>query len=253
MSIPQNYYRGNLQSAVTFNNFPWVQYFLSTTPVNTIKREVEQVIYHVNNPDMLRLLLTINPDVDHPFLYGITPLLKAVNNNNVEIVKLLIDAGADINLDDNRGITPLINAITNNNADIVKLLIDAGADPIDPNPNLEENEERGETPLELANKTGNRQIIEIISGAILQLQLLTQIPAFARELQRLIVNRNSQKYITPYLKRLKDMYNTTQSTKDFGSLSIIQRELQDMITNYKHIATQAKDAALGYVMGFPPK
>lgn len=59
---------------------------------------------------------------------GSTPLLIAVNTNNPEAVKLLLSLGADPNAVDRKGWTPLISAADEGNEENVKLLLAAGAD-----------------------------------------------------------------------------------------------------------------------------
>ena len=55
-------------------------------------------------------------------------LKDAINNEQVETVILLIQNGVDVNFKYEDGVTPLIHALLMGNTDIFKALIDAGAD-----------------------------------------------------------------------------------------------------------------------------
>jgi ankyrin repeat protein len=49
--------------------------------------------------------------------------------DHIEIVKMLIKAKSDINLQDEEGDTPLHLAYKKNNPEIIKLLLESGANP----------------------------------------------------------------------------------------------------------------------------
>ena len=90
---------------------------------------------------MVRLLLEVDKDVNHPCLIGLTPLLVAAGNGYVEIARLLFAHGAAVDLAGPCGWTPLRAAVTlqigdhdtnygerRNHLDVARLLLSRGAD-----------------------------------------------------------------------------------------------------------------------------
>lgn len=71
---------------------------------------------------MVRLLVRRGANVDHPSNKGETALQHAVLHDHAEIVKLLIEGKADPNKADAKGYTPLALARRKGNPDILKLL-----------------------------------------------------------------------------------------------------------------------------------
>jgi ankyrin repeat protein len=87
------------------------------------------VLRVVNQPDLLKLLLTFKTEVNFFDSSGRTPLHVAAAGTGPESVKLLLAAGAKVNAKDKTyGATPLHWAARPGNRAIVELLLAAGAD-----------------------------------------------------------------------------------------------------------------------------
>ncbi len=158
-----------------------------------------------NDMDTIRLLLSKGADADAASAGGNTPLQSAASDCNLEAVKLLLskgakvdaknsfsgevkfgkiqmvnmtslmwaapycsvnviqpllDAGANVNARDIRQMTPLMLSVASEtqDVDVVRLLLKAGAD-------VNAKSSFGETPLDWANKFGNRQVIAALTAA----------------------------------------------------------------------------------------
>lgn len=87
---------------------------------------------------------------------GASPLVDAIRAQNVDKVKELIkNEGKDVNEEDEKGITPLIEATLTGNESLVKLIMEAGA-PAQPPAGFRH------TPLRAACLTGNVNLIELL-------------------------------------------------------------------------------------------
>jgi ankyrin repeat protein/beta-lactamase regulating signal transducer with metallopeptidase domain len=105
------------------------------------------------------LLITRGAKVDAENENGETPLHLAANRGHKEMVEVLIDNGADVNAKNiRRGATPLHTAVAASHKDVVVLLIKSGAD-------VNAKDRQGGTPLDLARRRGNAEIIEILTKA----------------------------------------------------------------------------------------
>lgn len=80
-----------------------------------------------NHKNLVKAILSKNPDINMKAENGETSLLLAVQKNNEPMVQLLLDANADVNIPRTDGQTPLIRAAKKCKPDMVKLLIAAGA------------------------------------------------------------------------------------------------------------------------------
>lgn len=91
-----------------------------------------------------------------------TALLLASKDGYTEIVRVLIAAGADLNAKSNSGWTALMEASRDDDIEIAKALIQAGADIY-----LRSNNGRrgGITPLMIASKRGNTEIVNMLKDA----------------------------------------------------------------------------------------
>lgn len=84
------------------------------------------------------------------------PLFDAIRAQNINKVKYLIEKeGKNVNEEDEKGITPLIEATLTGNESLVKLIMDAGA-PAQPPPGFRH------TPLRAACLTGNVNLIDLL-------------------------------------------------------------------------------------------
>jgi len=107
------------------------------------------------NPEIVRILLEKNVDINKKNNEGEIPIIKAIENKDVEIIKLLLENKADVNKTNKEGETPLISAIFDNNEDMVKLLLENGA-----NVNKANNEKI--TPLDAAAYEKNVNIVKML-------------------------------------------------------------------------------------------
>jgi len=85
-------------------------------------------------------------------------LQQAIQNNRVETLKILLKEQPNLEQIDQQGRTPLIQAIINGNAAIVKLLVDHKVQ-------VEQGSEKGFTPLRLAAKLGYSEVVEVLLQA----------------------------------------------------------------------------------------
>ena len=104
-----------------------------------------------------RLLLEAGAPPDQPRDDGATPFYKACQDGNIAIVRLLLKHGAKVDQVDNNGMTPLWVACHQGRADLAKVLLEAGADP--------RRKVQEWSPLMLAEREGNENLIELIKGA----------------------------------------------------------------------------------------
>ena len=136
---------------------------------------------HSGQVDILRWLLEHGANVNAQSCYNATPLLEAANVTHLEAVQVLLEHYADINLQEYNGNTPLYRVLTNCTSkdqfvDMVRLLLEHGADPnvcanghrtplhevscrglveaarllLSHGAKVDEKDESGETPLQVA-------------------------------------------------------------------------------------------------------
>lgn len=82
------------------------------------------------------------------------------------IVKMLLDEGAEVNTRDD---APLMRAVQRGDEELVKLLLDRGAEVAVVN-------KRNKTPLSLATKKGNKNIITLIQKKLQGTRHQNRIP-----------------------------------------------------------------------------
>ena len=124
---------------------------------------------HRENPEIVIKLVEFRCDVN---LYTLkSPLYDAVRNGNNEIVSILLEAGAHTENKNNEkgftnvGQTPLHGAVQSGVRVVVQTLIDARCDinsRIDTGSDIDENGNNGETPVFIAAKEGNVDIVNIL-------------------------------------------------------------------------------------------
>jgi len=139
-----------------------------------------------NNPEIIRILLGkgANPNIQNR--NGHTPLIWAARNNKPEIVRILLDKGADPNIAGNDRYTPLDWATSHGTQAIINLIIKA-KEKLDctcnqdllkavkandenevrrllnePYINTNVKDEKGYTPLILAVRNNNPEIVQIL-------------------------------------------------------------------------------------------
>jgi ankyrin repeat protein len=93
--------------------------------------------------------------------YGNTPLHKAAQWNIPKIVRILLTAGADIEARDEYGNTPLHLAAQFGNANAVKELL-----KIDTDRAVFAQNKNEETPLELAERAGHKDIVGLLQRSL---------------------------------------------------------------------------------------
>jgi hypothetical protein len=102
-------------------------------------------------PNLANLMLKLGTDVDSVGPYGWTPLSLAVQRRDFELAQRLLENKADINFQHGAA---LKRAILLDDYKFTRWLLENGATP-----NVNSNYE---TPLSLAEKRGNHQLIEIL-------------------------------------------------------------------------------------------
>jgi len=130
---------------------------------------LEYAIYH-SPLSFIRELLEIGADPNPANHAGFPPLLAALSCSRsqpgspgradvADIIELLLSFGADPNQRGINDYTPLHMAVSERKLPAVKLLLDAGADP-----RLRTRIDDCETPREMAEKAGLREIAGLLSA-----------------------------------------------------------------------------------------
>ena len=114
-----------------------------------------------NDGDVNAVQAAISDGADVNFIDGETALMAATHYGHTEVVKLLLENGADVNAKTHRGINAMYIALVSERTEVIKLLLSAKVDvnagiPI---------EGKDYTPLAIAKKNGNTQIIELLEKA----------------------------------------------------------------------------------------
>ena len=116
-------------------------------------------IKHFHTDAVAELIKYRPEEVHQPLLSGELPLHLAAGYYSTLLAGILLDAGADPNArDDKNKDTPLHVAVAKNQRAMVEFLLTRGADYSITNA-------QGITPLQLAEKTGNKSIVEILQEA----------------------------------------------------------------------------------------
>ncbi len=105
----------------------------------------------VGNVIMVEALIAKGASVNTVNKEGMTPLFRAVQSNNEELFEILIAAGADVNI----GTSPLHRAVLNENFNFIKKLVNEET-------NLDELNDRGNTPLAIAMRQKSVEIAEFL-------------------------------------------------------------------------------------------
>jgi ankyrin repeat protein len=130
---------------------------------------LEYAIYHSPLP-FIRTLLEIGADPNPTDHAGFPPLIAALSCTRpqarapgrpdvVEIIQLLLSFRADPNQRGLNDYTPLHMAVSERNPRAVGVLLEAGADP-----RLRTRIDEYETPREMAEKAGLREIAELLAA-----------------------------------------------------------------------------------------
>jgi len=121
----------------------------------------------IGNDEIMEYLISLGADVNAPVSTPgwaggqKTPVIEAILTKNLHSVQILTENGANLNFSDNRGWRPLDQAITNESSiQIVKYLIMNGATVNYTIKSLGQT-----TPLMLAIKKGNIQLIQLLINA----------------------------------------------------------------------------------------
>jgi ankyrin repeat protein len=130
---------------------------------------LEYAIYHSPLP-FIRTLLEIGADPNPEGHAGFPPLIAALSCSRpqpgapgrpdvADIIQLLLLFGADPNQRGVNDFTPLHMAVSERNLPAIELLLEAGADP-----RLRTRIDDCETPREMAEKAGLREIAELLAA-----------------------------------------------------------------------------------------
>lgn len=106
------------------------------------------------DPQIVRFLLEKGANPNTKSIEGATPIMNAVQSDKLEHFNILIEYKANVNAQDNRGFTALHRAAEMGHSEMVRVLLENGA-----NKNVEAE---GHTPLSLATKMKNKEIIKLL-------------------------------------------------------------------------------------------
>ena len=107
------------------------------------------------NIDSVKLLLKQGANPNYENIYGITPLLFAVEQGDTVLIKILLDKGADMNIVPPYDPPAVSFAVINFKDTVLRFLLRQGA-----NPNIVD--QAGRTPLYYAIRNGNYQAADML-------------------------------------------------------------------------------------------
>ena len=119
-----------LIESVKNGDLPAVRALAPNTDVNVAEADGTTALHwasHLNQPEIVDLLLREGADFDAVNRYGVTPLWLACVDGEVSVIQRLLRAGADPNTRMAAGDTVLMRAARAGNLGTVKLLLSAGA------------------------------------------------------------------------------------------------------------------------------
>ena len=108
--------------------------------------------------NIVELLLKHGADVNQTLTTGIGPLHCAVTANQIDLVEMMLARGAAIDAKPDSNITPLTIAVRKSLPGMVRCLLEKGAC-------IDVKFPDGETLLQLAERTGNSEVIGLLRGA----------------------------------------------------------------------------------------
>ncbi|KAH8690778.1 ankyrin repeat-containing domain protein [Talaromyces proteolyticus] len=154
-----------LEQAVIWQSGRFLQTFLKVTTWTSIaKGRALTVCLRYKNTHLVQDLLNAGADVNQQISIHPThsmPLVMAVQMQDVSLIRKLLGASADIKwIPPEHGDTILQRAVRTGNKEIVDILIAAGADV-----NAPASRRRGKTALQLATHDGNIELVETLLGA----------------------------------------------------------------------------------------
>ena len=116
-------------------------------------------VVELNNPDFLRVALSLGAKIDETLADGTTVLHKLASmnaneydpNDKLNKARILLSAGLKTNLVDAYGSTALHVAVKNDDLKFIKFLLASGA-------KLDDKDNRGKTPYDVAVMNGRRMV-----------------------------------------------------------------------------------------------
>lgn len=149
-----------LFKAIRYQKLPIIE-FLIEKGVNINAGAIEIPImgaikYH-NNPEILKFILTKKPEIINTLYYNDNSTLLIIASiwKRFDMVKILIDMGANINIINKEDRSALHYAVEKSCIKSIKYLVDAGIDK-------EILDKKGDTALQIANRIGNIDVINIL-------------------------------------------------------------------------------------------
>ena len=120
----------------------------------------EKLISAVKSNDMsnVKKLLAKGANINYKAKQGFTPLMFAVSGNQLGMVRFLLGQGANKSIMNDYGMTALSLATQGNKPQIVNSLLRYGANPMEGRPSA----------YEIARRSGNRALMEMFKGAMIQ-------------------------------------------------------------------------------------
>jgi ankyrin repeat protein len=116
-----------------------------------------QSAFKEDSPKIVEVLLERGADVNIKSEQGKTPLMLAVEKRDYQLTEVILQHRPDIDARDNDGRTALMMAVAQESETLVRQLVYYGAD-------VDVCDATSETALDIAEKIGNKNIIEILKS-----------------------------------------------------------------------------------------
>lgn len=148
------YERKPLDYAILLYNYEVCELLLNNG-ANSTKLDIINHVCKSGNLDMLNLFVNYGYDINSKNIYGVFPLMVAINNKKINIVYRLIELGVDIHFLTDKKNNALIWAVNVKSLELVKLFIEKGID-------IDHRTVEGYCALSVAATVGDEEITKYL-------------------------------------------------------------------------------------------